>query len=60
MSRYWAVPGAVGLALVMAAVLLLVATAGHTPTASAQNGCILTLTKTVAPTAPADGVPVGA
>ena len=60
MSWYWAVPGATGLALIMAAVMLLVSTAGHTPTASAQAGCTLTLTKTVAPTAPADGVPVGA
>ena len=45
MSWYWAVPGATGLALIMAAVLLLVATAGRTPTASAQADCTLTITK---------------
>jgi uncharacterized repeat protein (TIGR01451 family)/fimbrial isopeptide formation D2 family protein len=46
MSWYWAVPGATGLALIMAAVMLLVSTAGHTPTASAQTGCVLSVTKT--------------
>ena len=45
MSWYWAVPGTAGLALVMAAVLLLVSTAGRTPTASAQTGCVLSVTK---------------
>jgi len=36
MSWYWALPGAVGIALVMTAVLLLLTTtAGKTPTASA-------------------------
>ncbi len=51
LSWYWALPGAAGLALVMAAVLLLVTmTAGKTPAASADaEGCTVTVTKVADP-----------
>ncbi len=49
-SRYWVLSGTVGLAVVMAAVLLLVTmTAGKTPTASAAYVCSVTLVKTADP-----------
>ncbi len=47
LSWYLALPGVVGIALVMAAVLLLVTmTASKTPTVSAVEGCVLTINKT--------------
>jgi uncharacterized repeat protein (TIGR01451 family) len=47
LSWYVAVPGMVGIALVIAAVLLLMTmAAGKTPTANAQIGCVLTVEKT--------------
>ncbi len=47
LSWYLALPGIVGIALVIAAVLLLVTmTTGKTPTASAAGGCGLSLVKT--------------
>ncbi len=47
---WWALPAIAGSAFIVAAVMLLVVTdGGRTPTASAQEGCVLTLTKTANP-----------